>query len=73
MASFLRPGLDQYGELGVFGNNLPTVVGWGKTTNRRGEQQTDIQQKLEMPVWDNKDCIARFKTELYVNLTGEIR
>ena len=57
----------------MFGNNLPTVVGWGKTTNRRGEQQTDIQQKLEMPVWDNKDCIARFKTELYVNLTGEIR
>ena len=48
------------------------MVGWGKTTNRRGEQQTDIQQKLEMPVWDNKDCIARFKTELYVNLTGEI-
>ena len=70
-----RPSLGQFGEQAAskFGNNLPTVVGWGKTTNRRGDQQTDIQQKLEMPVWDNKDCIARFKTELYVNLTGEIR
>jgi len=75
------PSLDQYGELGAskFGNNLPTVVGWGRTTSRRGQgprpvrtAQTDIQQKLKMPAWDSRDCAARWKNIFNADLTGEL-
>ena len=41
------------------GNNGPTLVGWGRTTNRK-ESLADIQQKLEMPVRNNEDCLALF-------------
>ena len=41
----------------MFGNNLPTVVGWG---GNRWESLADIQQKLEMPVRNNEDCLALF-------------
>ena len=61
----------------MFGNNRPTVVGWGRTNNswRRpvSSAQTDVQQKLVMSVRNNEDCLALFRDKLGVNLTGEIR
>merc|ERR1712154_582150 len=74
------PSLDQFGEAGVskFGNNLPTVVGWGRTSNRGvrpvSSAPTDIQQKLKMPAVDHTDCLARWSNvlNLNINLTGEL-
>merc|ERR1711874_816828 len=65
------------GEASKFGNNLPTAVGWGRTTESRVQgpsrsAPTDIQQKLKMPAVDNGDCIARWRNILNVNLTGEL-
>ena len=74
-----RPSLDQFGEAGAskFGNNLPTVVGWGRTSNRGvrpvSSASTDIQQKLKMPAWDSRDCAARWKNIFNADLTGELR
>ena len=75
-----RPRLDKFGELDVskFGNNLPTVIGWGRTTAKRSQgplrtASTDIQQKLLMPAWDNGDCIERWRNILNADLTGELR
>ena len=77
---FFRARLDQFGEPNVskFGNNLPTVIGWGRTSNKRGggpvrTASTDIQQKLKMPARDNRDCIARWRNILNADLTGELR
>jgi len=65
------PSLEQFGEVGAskFGNNLPTVVGWGRTSNsRRGgpvsSAPTDVQQKLQMPTRDYGDCLARWQNVL---------
>ena len=75
-----RPSLGQFGEPAAseFGNNLPTVVGWGRTTARRSQAAvdsapTDLQQKLKMPARDNGDCIARWQKLFRVDLTGELR
>ena len=80
-----RPSLDQFGETGAsrFGNNLPTVVGWGRTSNKRGggpvsSASTDIQQKLKMPAVDHTDCLARWTNvfkglNLNIDLSGELR
>merc|ERR1712187_180968 len=69
----------KFGELEAskFGNNLPTVVGWGRTTSRRSQgpvdsAPTDIQQKLKMPARDNRDCIARWQKLFKIDLTGEL-
>ena len=67
-----RPSLSQYGEpeAPIFGSNLATVVGWGKTSNDRRDKSpvksasTDIQHKLEMPAMDNEDCLTRFRNHL---------
>jgi len=74
------PSLDQFGETGAskFGNNLPTVVGWGRTSNRGvrpvSSAPTDIQQKLKMPAVDHTDCLARWSNvgNLNIDLTGEL-
>merc|ERR1712061_245921 len=73
------PSLGQFGELEAskFGNNLPTVVGWGRTTSRRSQgpvdsAPTDIQQKLKMPARDNRDCIAQWQKLFKIDLTGEL-
>ena len=80
-----RPSLEQFGEVGAskFGNNLPTVVGWGRTSNsRRGgpvsSAPTDVQQKLQMPTRDYGDCLARWQNVLRAvnsdaDLEGELR
>ena len=80
-----RASLDQFGELDAskFGNNLPTVVGWGRTSNRRegplSSASTDVQQKLKMPTRDHGDCLARWQDVLkalnsnVVDLAGELR
>merc|ERR1712154_146453 len=74
------PSLDQFGETGAskFGNNLPTVVGWGRTSNRGvrpvSSAPTDIQQKLKMPAMDHTDCLARWSNvgNLTIDLSGEL-
>ena len=61
----------------MFGNNRPTVVGWGRTNNsgRRpvSSAQTDVQQKLVMSVRNNEYCIANYRNRFGVDLSDEIR
>ena len=73
-----RPSLAQYGEpgAGLFGNNLATLVGWGRTSWGKASHnstQTQLQQKLETPVMSNLNCISHLENILKLDLSEDLR
>ena len=63
--SLFRQLMARYGEPGTrrFDNNLPVVVGWGRTNTAKDNEikivSTAKQQKLTAPAVGHSDCIAK--------------
>lgn len=69
----------RYGEPGTrrFDNNLPVVVGWGRTNTAKDNQikivSTAKQQKLTAPAVGYSDCIAKYKSAVKFDLSGNLK
>ena len=78
MTAVCRPRLAQYGEPEApeFDHNLPTVVGWGRSSwGRTGQSstQTEVQQKLETPVVASLTCLSLLEISLKLDLSEDLR
>ena len=73
LTALCRPNLAKYGEPGapLFDHNLPTVVGWGRTSH--SSSSAEVQQKLLTPVVASQNCLSLLEKSLKLDLSEDLR